>query len=135
MKVVLDTNVLLSALPKHSDYHLIFLALMQNRYELCITTDILNEYEEVFQRRANKELASAALDLIDILPNVLHVHKYFFWNLITQDPDDNKFVDCAIAAQADFIVTDDRHFEILRQNPFPPVQILSKSAFLKMIQI
>lgn len=47
MRVVLDTNVLLAALPHSSDSHLIFLKLIQGAYELCLTSDILNEYEEV----------------------------------------------------------------------------------------
>jgi predicted nucleic acid-binding protein len=58
VKVVLDTNVLLAALPHTSDSHVIFLELVRGTYELCLTSDILNEYEEVFQRRANPEVAA-----------------------------------------------------------------------------
>lgn len=134
MRIVLDTNVLLAALPHTSETHLIFLRLVQGAYTICLTTDILAEYEEIFGQRANPEVATRALDIIDILPNIARIHKHYFWHLITADPDDNKFVDCAIAATADFIVTDDRHFRILKDIPFPKVNILSSKGFLEMLQ-
>lgn len=135
MRVVPDTNVLLAALPHTSDSHLIFLELIRGTYELCLTSDILNEYEEVFQKRANREVATLALDVLDKLPNLLYINKYYFWRFITVDPDDNKFVDCAaIAANADFIVTDDKHSKVLKDIPFPKVNIISKQAFLEMLE-
>jgi putative PIN family toxin of toxin-antitoxin system len=134
VKVVLDTNVLLAALPHTSSSHPIFLALVQGAYDLCLTSDILNEYEEIFQRRANPEIAALALDVLDILPNLLHVNKYYFWRLITVDPDDNKFVDCAIAANADFIVSDDKHFNVLKEIEFPKVKVISKGEFLELLE-
>ncbi len=134
MRVVLDTNVLLASLPRTSDTHLIFSELVRGAYELCLTTDILNEYEEVFQRRANPQVAILALDVLDILPNLLHINKYYFWRLITIDPDDNKFVDCAIAGNADFIVTDDKHFNILKNVSFPKVKVIGKQEFLELLK-
>jgi putative PIN family toxin of toxin-antitoxin system len=134
VRVVLDTNVLLAALPRSSDSHRIFLELVRGTYELCLTSDILNEYEEVFQRKANPEVAVLALDVLDILPNLLQVNKYYFWRLITVDPDDNKFVDCAIAANADFIVTDDKHFNVLKNVTFPKVKVISAAEFLEILK-
>jgi len=71
---------------------------------------------------------------IDKSPDVLQVHKYFFWNLITADPDDNKFVDCAVAASADYLVTEDKHFKVLKNIPFPPVTVVSMDDFLEVLQ-
>ncbi len=45
------------------------------------------------------------------------------------DPDDNKFVDCAIIANADYIVSDDSHFKVLKDIPFPVVRVLSLEQF------
>lgn len=95
---------------------------------------ILNEYEEIFGQRANPEVAALALDVLDILPNIARIHKYFFWKLITADPDDDKFVDCAVAATANFIVTDDRHFRVLRDVPFPKVNVISSQEFLELLR-
>lgn len=133
MKVVLDTNVLLAALPQTSDTHIVFQHLLNGSFSLCVTTDILHEYEEVFQKRANYEVAALALDLLDILPNLERINKFYFWNLISVDPHDNKFVDCAIAANANFICTEDRHFNVLASIPFPAVSVISTQEFISLL--
>lgn len=70
---------------------------------------------------------------IESSPDLVHVNKYYFWRLITVDPDDNKFVDCAISANADFICTEDSHFKVLSQIPFPVVNIISADDFVKIL--
>ena len=60
---------------------------------------------------------------------------HYHFNLIQVDPDDNKFVDCAIQANARFIVTNDHHYDILRQIEFPRVDIITLAAFLRFIQV
>jgi len=134
LKVVLDTNVLLVALPRRSPDHIILTALMKGSFSLCVTSDILDEYAEIFQRRANPIVSAFALDLLDVLPNLIRINKFYFWRLIHADPDDNKFVDCAIAANADFIVTDDRHFNVLKTIDFPKVRILNKKEFIALLE-
>ncbi len=56
-----------------------------------------------------------------------------YWNLIVHDPDDDKFVDCAIASGSDDLVTSDKHFDILKTTPFPKVAVLSPDEFLKLM--
>lgn len=56
------------------------------------------------------------------------------FNLITTDPDDNKFVDCAIVAGATYIVSNDRHFEELKKYDFPKVDVRKLSEFLGIIR-
>ncbi len=58
---------------------------------------------------------------------------YYRWNLIKQDTDDNKFVDCAIAANANFIVTNDKHFKGLKNISFRKVEVISADEFLQKI--
>jgi predicted nucleic acid-binding protein len=53
--------------------------------------------------------------------------------IITEDADDNKFVDCALNGQANFLVTDDKHFGILKDIGFPPIKVIRTSKFLKEI--
>lgn len=55
------------------------------------------------------------------------------WNLISADKEDNKFSDCAIAAAADYIITEDSHFNILKQIDFPKMNIIGADDFMKMI--
>jgi predicted nucleic acid-binding protein len=58
---------------------------------------------------------------------------FYKWDLIIADPDDNKFVDCALNAGADFIVTNDRHFNVLKEIDFPPVQVIDIDSFKKIL--
>jgi putative PIN family toxin of toxin-antitoxin system len=135
MKVVLDTNVLVVSIPLHTRYYPIFDAFLRGHYSLCITTDILAEYAEILhQKYALRPLvAENVLKTLENSPDVIMINKWFYWNLLSVDPDDNKFVDCAIAANADFIVTNDKHFDVLRKVDFPLVKVISTDDFLKMI--
>lgn len=134
MHIVLDTNVLLTCFSSRSKIHLIWQSLRQGKFNLCVTTEILAEYEEVIAEHTNAELAAAVLDAILHLPNLRLITRYFKWNLIAADPDDDKFVDCAIAAGADYLVTEDKHFKILEKIPFPTVGLLGEKAFLEMLR-
>lgn len=67
--------------------------------------------------------ARLAVETILRANNVIRVDARFRFNLITADVDDNKFVDCAIIANADYIVSEDSHFNILKSIPFPHVEV------------
>jgi len=68
-------------------------------------------------------------------PNAIKTSIYFKWNLITADHDDNKFVDCALNAGADFIVTNDRHFNVLKSLPFPPIKVIDIETFKSVLKL
>lgn len=135
MKVVLDTNVLLVAIPFHSPYYPIFRSFLNGTFSLCVTSDILSEYTEKLQEKYayRPEVAENTISALENSSDLIRVTNYFFWNLITADPDDNKFVDCAITAGADFIVTNDRHFAILQTIEFPAIRVLSAEDFVEML--
>lgn len=134
MKVVLDTNVLLVSISSKSRFRPIFDAFITEKYDLCVTTDILAEYEEVLFRHMGSELTEYALQLIENAPNVTWTIKYFKWHLIKSDPDDNKFVDCAIAGNANFIVSNDKHFDVLNDLSFPRLSVLKAASFLELLK-
>ena len=133
MRIVLDTNVLIVSIPIHTAYYPIFQAFENGSFELCVTTDILDEYVEKLQEKFRSSVASNTMKAIEKSPDTVFIEKYFFWNLITADPDDNKFVDCAVAANADFIVTDDKHFNVLKNIPFPKVTVISSDDFVEKL--
>lgn len=133
MKIVIDTNILLVSISDRSPYHIIFKNFIDGKFQLCVTTDILSEYEEIIERLINQITADAVLKAIENSPNTILVEKYFRFELITADVDDNKFVDCAIASNADFIVTNGRHFLALTSIPFPKVTILKIDDFIKLL--
>ena len=66
--------------------------------------------------------------------NVELIQPYFHLGLITADPDDNKFVDCAFAANATYIVSNDSHFDVLQSVDFPILLVLKLKEFLEKIQ-
>lgn len=132
--VVLDTNVLLVSFSRKSRYHPIFQALLQQRYRLCLTTDIALEYIEVLERHMGVTAAQVLAQFLDSNGVQLRwIERYYKWKLIVADPDDNKFVDCALASNADYLVTEDKHFDVLKSLPFPRVHVLGINAFMKVL--
>lgn len=130
MLVVLDTNVLLISLAKTSTFRPIFDHLIQGSFSLAISNEILLEYTEIIGQKTNKDIADNVGELLLKLPNVKKVDVRIRWDLIKDDPDDNKFVDCAITANVRFVVTNDKHFNILKDLDFPYVEVISAKEFL-----
>ena len=135
MRIVLDTNVLLVCVSPRSAFRWLFDSFLNEEFTLCVTTEILAEYEEILKRHSGEEFASLALQLIENAVNTAFITRYYRWELIKIDLDDNKFVDCAIAANAHFIVTEDKHFKILSEIPFPKVNVISTEDFKKQIEM
>ena len=134
MKVVIDTNALLVTIRKSSIHRPIWDALRAEKFELAVTTDILLEYSEILTQQINAPIAERVMTLIEQLPTLKRTQIFFKWNLIKADPDDNKFVDAAISARVRYVVTNDKHFNILKEINFPRVDIISLDEFLIEIQ-
>ena len=102
-KVVIDTNIWISVLSSRSSFHHILHDFRKKRYTLAISSEIVLEYEETIKEKYgnSSEVAEFFLRLLSILPNVHFTHPTFRWQLISVDPDDNKFVDTAIASGAE----------------------------------
>jgi putative PIN family toxin of toxin-antitoxin system len=133
-KIILDTNVLLVSLAPQSPYFLIFEALIEEKFELVIHNEIISEYEEVISKRYNSAIVNDVLEMVLHLDNTIRQDIYFKWNLIQKDPDDNKFVDIYLASGADYLVTNDRHFDILKDLGFPKINLVKAEEFLEMLQ-
>jgi len=88
-----------------------------------VTNDILEEYEEIIASHMSPLAAKIVIETILRANNVLRVDAQYRFGLITSDVDDNKFVDCAIVSNADYIVSEDHHFDVLKQIPFPRVEV------------
>jgi len=129
LKIVIDTNVLFISVSRKSKTHWIFEKLLNKEYDLCITNDILTEYEEIMTKTLPLPLKDYVINILLLSNNVIRIIPYFNWNLIENDPDDNKFVDCAVASNADFIITNDKHFDILNNIKFPKINILTSNQF------
>jgi putative PIN family toxin of toxin-antitoxin system len=132
--IVLDTNCLLQALSERSKYYDVWESFVLGQYVLCVSTEILEEYEEIISSHMSPLAAKLAVEMILRAKNVLRVDAQFRFHLITADEDDNKFVDCAIVANAEYIVSDDRHFDVLSTIPFPRVEVKKLVEFQKELQ-
>ncbi len=133
MRLVLDTNVLLAALPRLSRFRKIIDALVSGKIELVVSTPILLEYQEVLTRKTNVIVANNFLEFLSKQPNVVRVDTPFTWGIIDIDPDDNKFVDAGLMAGADYIVTYDGHFGIVKEWPFPTIGIATPDEILTLL--
>ena len=133
MRVVIDCNILVACLSTRSPYHNIYNSLVSGKFELIVSQDILFEYEEIIQIKYGISTAEAFMSLLSLLQNVHIVHPFYKWNLISADPDDDKYCDCAVSGAADYIVTEDSHFNILGTIPFPQVTVINITSFSSMI--
>lgn len=134
MKIVLDSNVLLVALGKRSSYRPIWDAFIDGKYQLIISDEIVYEYVEILQQYSAPGVSELIAEIFIESPDIIFQHVYYNWNAIQEDPDDNKFFDIAVAANVDYLVTNDAHFNIAKQIDFPKVQIISADDFMKLIQ-
>jgi len=132
LKAVLDTNILLVSISSKSKYHTIFQYLLEGRFECGISTEILEEYEEIISQKYSREVAINTVRTLLLLPNVVKIEPHFRWSLL-KDSDDNKFVNCALMHGADFIVTNDKGFDELKNIEFPKIPVIDIQKFLKMI--
>ncbi|GAB3951219.1 hypothetical protein GCM10028805_30890 [Spirosoma harenae] len=133
MRVVLDINVLLISLPVSSTYRPIFNALRAGKFELILSNDILFEYHEKLAEKTSPSVADNVVKLLLSLDNCSLQPIYFEWGLMHNDADDNKYVDCALVANADHLVSEDRHFSILRNIDFPQLSVIRIDEFLDWV--
>ena len=127
---VIDTNCLLVSLNAKSPYYRLYELFATEAFDWILSNEILTEYTEVLTRHYSASTANRVLEILVAAPNILHQEASYKWQLVADDPDDNKFVDVAIAAGADYLVTNDRHFQPLLQLEFPRVPVVTLQAFL-----
>lgn len=135
MKAVLDTNCILQIVFPRALHKDVWCALLAQKYTICISNEILLEYREIIERRTGSALfAEEVVETILSMPNTERITPAFQFNLITTDPDDNKFVDCAITAGATYIVSNDHHFDELKHYDFPKVDVRTLDEFLDIVR-
>ncbi len=124
-RIVLDTNCLLMCISPKSPYHKIWRDFVDGKVEWCVSTEILSEYTEILEKKTSLWFAETVVNAIVNNENTIRVSPTYFFQLIEADPDDNKFVDCAVCGNAEFIVSNDAHFNILKQISWPKITVIS----------
>jgi putative PIN family toxin of toxin-antitoxin system len=133
LKVVLDTNAILRSISRRSAFSGILDKLYDGDYELWVTNDILLEYEEKITDIFSKETAELIIGALSLLPNVKKAEIHYHLFLIDVDKDDNKFSDCAFAGNVHYLVTNDKHFNVLSSIPFPSINVISLETFKSIL--
>ncbi len=131
LKVVLDTNVLVSALLNRDGLPAFILALARRRIiRLCLTVEIFEEYEAVLNRKKFRHIRNDGLSVLSSLSKeALRVESNTRLNLIANDPADNKFIECAVDAGADFLITgNNKHFPF---RSYRKLQIVTPKEFIE----
>lgn len=132
-RFVLDTNSLIQCISPKSKYRKIWDCFLRGEYYLCVSNEILAEYEEILERLAGIKAAKLVIEVIINNPCTQFYTPYFHFNLISADPDDNKFVDCAVVANAKCIVTEDHHYNVLQSCDFPQIDCIGIDEFLRVL--
>ena len=132
MKVVLDTNVLISAIMFGGKSRDILGMGISGKIKIALSQDILKELAEVLvdkKFRAPISFVQQTIhELSEIVELVIVINKI---NVIKNDPDDNRILECAVSAKADYIVSGDSHLLTLKH--FKRIKIISPSDFLLKI--
>lgn len=132
-RVVIDTNCLLAILPTHSPYHKVWSDFLEGNIEFCVSTEVLFEYEEILSEKTSSYFADIIIKTLINRTNLIRVSPTWHFTLITADPDDNKFVDCAVCGQADFLISNDRHYDILKSIDFPQLNLVKLQDFVRIL--
>lgn len=133
MKAVVDTNVFISALfnPGGPPRHVVE-NWKKGEMILCLSQEILEEYIEVLDRFDFTEETELRmlLHLFGKRINTVFVSSCPDISVVDADPDDNKFIACAVAAEAQYIISGDKHLRTLKK--YERIKIISPSEFMKL---
>jgi uncharacterized protein len=135
MKVVIDTNVIVSAVlrDRNPEKAILYVVDRPEIFDWVVSVAILAEYKQVLSRpkfKAIDNVRSHWLNLIDEAVKIIDVSTSFDF---PRDPKDAKFLECAIAANADYLVTGDRDFEEI--SDFQNTRVVSASSFLEIVEL
>ncbi len=127
MRIVIDTNVLISGVFFGGFPRKILSAVVGQKIFACATTEIIIEYEEIVQEmisrkqgHINRSILSPLIKAMKIIEPVTHIK-------VCRDPDDNKFLECAKDSHALYVVSGDKDLLIIEQ--YENVQIVTAKEF------
>lgn len=136
VKVVLDTNVIISAaLSSDGNPGIIFEMLISGMIKNFTTQEIIDEVREVLERPRISELLllkdkEFILSTYETLSE--KIEPSITLNLVQSDPDDNKFIDCAVNAAVNYLISGDSH--LLKLNDVQGIKIVSPTEFIQVMQ-
>jgi len=133
IKVVPDTNVLVSATIVRGNEFLFLKQAQNKKFELYLSPPILEEYMDVLSRpkfEFSEDEIMSALDALLSFSNVIFPKERI--DIIGEDPSDNRFLECASEAEADFLVSGDKHLLALKR--YGRTRIVNTKEFLEEME-
>ncbi|OFX32613.1 MAG: putative toxin-antitoxin system toxin component, PIN family [Bacteroidetes bacterium GWA2_32_17] len=132
-KIVLDTNVIISALISHGyPYRILHNLVATERIKICLSEPVLNEYAEVLIRTKFSQYKDFKQNALFIMTNIKRVGKFYKPNIhldIITDKADNKFLELSVFSKADFLITGNtNHFTI---SDYEGVKIISPKDYIE----
>jgi putative PIN family toxin of toxin-antitoxin system len=135
MRVVIDTNCLRASIPPKSPFYQLYLDFRAQKFDWYVSNEIMLEYDEIITTTYSQKTAQLVLHQLAIAPNVVFTEPAYRWNLVSEDHDDNKFSDLAISTNADYLVTNDSHFDVFKSIPFPKLNVVDLVSFLNILAV
>ena len=133
MRVVIDTNCLIASINRNRPEFWLYNAFSDEVFDWLISNEILTEYVEILGSMYSENTAKVVSEILLMADNVYLQEPFFKWALIEADPDDNKFADLAISANVDYLVTNDKHFNVLKNRDFLGVSVVDLNTFRKIL--
>lgn len=131
MKVVLDTNVYISAILFGGNCEEILTLSSLGSFELITSKAILEEIAGILQKKFGWSKPQVSETISYIREIAIEVEPDVALSVVRDDPSDNKILECAVTANADYIVTGDKN-HLLPLKQYKAVKILSPSEFLRL---
>lgn len=127
MKIVVDTNVLISGVFFGGFPRTVLSSIVEKKITAFATTEIVDEYEEIVQEmilrkqgHLNRDILSPLISALEIIESVSSIR-------ISRDPDDDKFINCAKDARALYIVSGDKDLLVLER--YEDIKIVTAREF------
>lgn len=131
LKIVLDTNVILAAYLTRGAASKIVKKWAEGCFELLISEEIVEEYLRILlSQNIDSDLVADFSKQLDKYAKMVYPKQKI--NLVEDDPDDDKFFECAVEGQARYIVSNDKH--LLKMANYKGINVLSVQQFIKLFE-
>jgi len=133
LRVVLDTNVLISAILFGGKPRQILEKAIRREIRLCLSEPILEELKGVFQRsKFDYSPEMIQFILTELMGIADFVNPSETIKVVLEDPEDNRILECAVEAKANYIITGDLH--LLKLSKYANIEVLNAAAFLERLK-
>ena len=132
MIVVLDTNILISSIFWRGNPYKVVLNALKKKYFLYLSDEILDELEEKLSLKFKfpEDKIKVHIEILREYGKVIEPTVEI--NVIKEDPEDNKVLECAVSCNADYIVSGDHH--LLKLKEFKGIKIVTAKEFLDLVK-